>query len=439
MSRWTVLTGLVLGAALRIWLLTLPGTTDLIVWKTWSFGAANDPAGVYGVGGSPPVRRVLHWHGHAFTVDYPPLALYELGLAARIYGSFDPAFNDTAGFSVAIKLIGLIGEIAMVAVFHRFARREYGEGVARWGVLALWLNPALVLNGSALGYLDLQMAAPLTCAVLAAWRRDAVTAGVLAAVAVMTKPQAVFVLPVIVAAVLWRSPPRWRALVRVSLAGAAVGVLIVLPVVARGAWSNLLQALGRLAGRDMLSAQAANVWWLFTWWLRVRNVWTEWGPVAALTQETRILSIERAIALGYPNPRAIGLVIVAAAILWACVRLRSVDSAATTLALAAWTMQAFGLFLTQVHENHLTPALMLLAPAAAIDRRYRGVFWALTAIIGLNMYLFYGLGQGYPPLVTRSVTGIDAIVFLSLANLAVFVWLTRLVAARDRQPVFAPA
>ena len=189
----------------------------------------------------------------------------------------------------------------------------------------------------------------------------------------------------------------------------------------------------------MLSAQAANLWWLFTWWLRVRNVWTEWGAVAALTQETRILSIERAIALGYPNPRAIGLVIVAAAILWACARLRSVDSAATTLALAAWTMQAFALFLTQVHENHLTPAVMLLAPAAAIDRRYRGVFWALTAIIALNMYLFYGLGQGYPPLVTRAVTGIDAIVFLSLANLAVFVWLTRLVAARDRQPVFAPA
>jgi hypothetical protein len=436
LSRRAILAGLVVGALLRAWLLTLPGTADVTVWKVWSFAASTDPAGVYGAGGSPPERRVLHWRGEALTVDYPPFALYELGLAGRAYRAFNPAFEDTTALNVSIKLIGLVAELTMVLVFFRFARREYGDGVARWGVLALWLNPALMLNGAALGYLDLQMAAPLTIAALAAWRRDAVTTGILGGIAVLTKPQAVFVLPVIAAALVWRSA-EWSAIFRFTATAAATGGLIVLPLVARGAWSNLIQALSRLAAQDMLSAQAANVWWLLTWWLRVGNVWTESGIRASLMQQTRILSIERAIALGYPNPRAIGFAVVSAAIVWACLRMRSVGSAATALALAAWTMHAYALFATQVHENHLTPAVMLLGPAAAIDRRYRGTFWALTGIVALNLYLFYGLGQGYPPLITRTMTGIDGTVLLSLGSLAAFIRLTRLVAARDRQPAFA--
>src|SRR5262245_33581250 len=77
---------LVASVAIRIAALPLPGTHDIAVWKIWSYGAATDGVGrVYGVGGSPPEHRVLSLHGSPSTVDYPPLALAELGAIGRIY------------------------------------------------------------------------------------------------------------------------------------------------------------------------------------------------------------------------------------------------------------------------------------------------------------------------------------------------------------------
>jgi hypothetical protein len=52
MNRSTVVGLLLAGAVLRAAALPLPGTGDVGSWKIWSFAAATDPAGVYGVGGN---------------------------------------------------------------------------------------------------------------------------------------------------------------------------------------------------------------------------------------------------------------------------------------------------------------------------------------------------------------------------------------------------
>ena len=65
-------------------MLPLDGTEDVFVWKTWSYGALNQGVTqLYGVGGSPPTRGLVHWGNRATTVDYPPMALYELAIAER--------------------------------------------------------------------------------------------------------------------------------------------------------------------------------------------------------------------------------------------------------------------------------------------------------------------------------------------------------------------
>jgi hypothetical protein len=87
--RWLI-AGLLAGALLRGVLLPLPGTGDVLIWKVWSFAAAHDVTGVYGVGGVPPERRVLRWQGAEMTVDYPPVALYQLGVVGRIYHAARP-------------------------------------------------------------------------------------------------------------------------------------------------------------------------------------------------------------------------------------------------------------------------------------------------------------------------------------------------------------
>lgn len=428
--RLPLAAGLLLGAALRLAALPLHGSSDVLIWKVWSFAAARDVTAVYGIGGSPPERRVLKWRDVEMTVDYPPASLYQLGLVGRAYGAARPGFDDSAWLNAAVKLPGLVAECALVAFLFAFGRRHWGEAGAGAAVLAVWLNPAVVLNGAVLGYLDLQMAAPLLIALLLAWSGKPAWAGILTALAVLTKPQAAVVLPLVGAAIAWHLPRRFSAAAAWAAAGAVTSAALLVPFILRGAWSNLAQAVGRVATHDMLSGQACNVWWIATWALRVRHGWADMGAWDAITQEVRILGISRALALGYPNARTIGLAIVAAALLWAVLRARRTTRVEEICALAAWSLYAYAMFATQVHENHLALAVVLLAPAAALDPGYRGVFGLLSAVVTLNMYLFYGFGVEWPSVVPKSVTVLDATLLLSVVSLGCFAWLTRVVARR---------
>ena len=298
----------------------------MTIWKVWTFAATHDLTGAYGVGGSPPERRVLHWQGEELSVDYPPLTLAELAVSGRFYERRHPLFEDSNAFNVAVKLPGLAAEIALVTLVLTLGRRRFGADAAAWTTLALWLNPAVLLDGPVLGYLDLQMAVPAVLALAAAWAGAGWLAGALAAIAVLTKPQALFVCPVIAAAVV-ASDRRLRAAAQGAVAAALTAVVVLMPFLVRGAWANFVQAMSRLGTHDMLSAQASNAWWIFTWILRVLDVAGEWGWRGALTQEVRILAISRAIALGYPNPRVVGGVLVVGALTWAAWRARRLEIA----------------------------------------------------------------------------------------------------------------
>jgi hypothetical protein len=67
----------------------------------------------------------------------------------------------------------------------------------------------------------------------------------------------------------------------------------------------------------------------------------------------------------------------------------------------------------------------LLAIAAAQRRPLRGVFWITSAIFVLNLYVFYGLSRGWPPLIDRGWTFVDLSVVIAVANVAAFVWSSR--------------
>ncbi|HKW02501.1 MAG TPA: hypothetical protein VJN96_21935 [Vicinamibacterales bacterium] len=399
-ARTWLVAGLAVGALLRALALPLSGTGDVLTWKIWSYSATHDVTQVYGVGGDPPVHRELRWRTASTTVDYPPVVLGELALAGRLYRSFSPDFDDSRWLTACVKLPGVVFEAGFVALLLTRGRRWLGEA-ASWAALAFWLNPLVILNGPVLGYLDAEMTVPLVLALVCAWSKRPAATGVLTALAILTKAQAVFVVPAIVITLVARDA-RLRALVAAVASGTITGIVVISPFVIRGAGRNLAQAVGRLATHDMLSGQAANIWWIVTWVLRVAAAWTEWGARRALTQIIDILAISRAVELGYPNARSVGLTLVAIAIAWGCWRMRHLTRLAEAAALAAWCAYAYAMLAAQVHENHWYPAVPLLVLAAAADRRYRGMLAAVSVIAALNLYLFYGLGADWPAVTHRT-------------------------------------
>ena len=70
-------------------------------------------------------------------------------------------------------------------------------------------------------------------------------------------------------------------------------------------------------------------------------------------------------------------------------------------------------------------AVPCLAIAAGLAPEYRWQFWAVSFATAFNMYIFYGLSEGWPSIIGRRWTGVDLTVIAAVANLVLFAFATR--------------
>jgi hypothetical protein len=417
---------LLTGLAIRAAALPLPGTRDTIPWKIWSYNAATEGVSrLYGVGGSPPDWRTLTYAGAEGAATYPPLALYELGLAGRAYRwVMGGQFPNTTPLLVAVKMPAALADAGFAALLYVVVRRRLGEGAARWATIAYWLNPGIVLDGAVLGYLDPQFLLPIAGSLIAAESGLPGSAGALGAAGILTKPQAVVVAPA-VALLVWNLAPPGRRVSAVLLAacgGIAVTAALVWPVFAAGGGPNMIQALGRLGAHDMLSGNACNLWWIVGYVVRALYSIQDYGIWGAFRHETQILQISRFMEVGFPNPRPIGAALVVAAIARATWAARRAKDLWLMAALGAVSIHAFETLAAGVHENHLFAAVPLLTIAAAGRRRFAPVLVAVSAIFALNLNIFYGMSEDLGYRIPRGLTIIDLSVVLAVINCAALVW-----------------
>lgn len=427
MPRYAFVTLIALATLVRVAALPLPGTEDTRVWKIWAYAASRDVTSVYGVGGDPPTRGVLHYRHWYTTVDYPPVALYEMALAGTVYRAISRRFDDTWHLTAVVKLPGLLAGLTLTALLFATVGRVMGDAAAaRWAAAAYWANPATIVNGEVLGYLDPLVMLPAVAALVLLHRSNWVGAGVALALALLTKPQALLLLPAFALATWHTGRVRGAAIVA---AAATVALAIgFVPFAAVGALPNVWLAFGSWYGRrDILSGNAANLWWIATWLARGYNLVTEYGWLGASLQPVRrILAISSWQEMGLPNPRPVGTAGVLAASGWALWRTRSRQDLVSHALCAAFIVHAFFVLGVAVHEHHLIMAVPLLALAAALAPDLRPLCYAVSAIAALNMNLFYGVGLGVGWALPRTLTPIDLSVLLAFANVAVLCWHARL-------------
>lgn len=432
--------GLVLaGAFARIVGLPSAGTSDVTHFQVWAYNAATiGPTQLYGVGGWPPDSRLLEYAGETSNVDYPPVALYALASVGHVYGVFFPGFPSTTSFIVAIKLLATLGSVGLALAIGWIVGRRRGSGAGRLAAMAYWANPAVILHSAALGYIGTIAAVPAIAALVAANYRMAWTSGALLALAALTKPQGALVAPALALALAGGSRD-WRWILMRAAGGAAVAAgVIMLPLVWAGSVGNMLYAIGGLVTDGTLSAQAANLWWIVGYLIRVARRFESMG-FSALSVPSRIFGLEETLNL---EPSILGTsagALVLASIAWSSVvtlvgwaiwRARVRNDFTTTVALAALTVHAYFTLAVQVHENHLALSLPIVVLIAVDERAYRRLLVVLSTIVALNLNFFYGFDGDGTLALPRAATFIDATVLLSVANVCALVWHARLVAGR---------
>src|SRR5258705_10643614 len=93
---------LIAGLLIRLLALPLEGTEDVLVWKTWSYGALNQGLfRLYGVGAQPPEPGLVRCGNRVTTVDYPPIPPYELPATGAVHRPSSPSFANTPWLTVA--------------------------------------------------------------------------------------------------------------------------------------------------------------------------------------------------------------------------------------------------------------------------------------------------------------------------------------------------
>jgi hypothetical protein len=256
-----------------------------------------------------------------------------------------------------------------------------------------------------------------------------------------------------VIALTWFAAARGRrAFVRASLAGATALAFILAPLVLEGALPNFGVAMRSLTQHDMVSGNATNVWWLYTWGFRAMYD-LDLGFVGAFVQPVRILALSTVEELGHPSPAMFATTLVALFFvfsLWRATRWAGAEPApaapdrpspvlpALAAALACLLVHTYYMFAVRVHENHLFLALPLALVAAIHLSAYRRVALVIGLVQALNLFAFYGISEGIGWTPSRQWSGVDVTVPLALVSviawgwhLGVFVRLTRTASARN--------
>lgn len=344
---------------------------DVAYWKSWlTYSTAFGIQNVYS----------LDLPGQT----YPPILIYLLWGLGSIYRLLWPASLDTPILTAFVKIPAVAGDLTALLLFAAYARRYARASVAGCRVAAavFAFHPALIWLSSIWGQVDVLHGGLAVAALLAALYGSSGLAGALVALGILTKPQGLIPAPAI--AVLLFARAGWRALGRAVLSGAAVVLVVVLPFLLAGFATKLASVYTGAGGvYPYLSMRAFNPWWCI---------------VAAGGGTGRPLQFRDDVHLiGLVTPHALGLGLFLLATAWILWRfwllargtVRIDHSRAFRLLTLQWL--AFFLLPTQIHERYLVPALLSLAPAALLGRRWRWAYGVLSAGILLNlMYVVPG-------------------------------------------------
>jgi len=437
-TRQRLLLVLAAGILIRLAFLWMPGTEDMDYFRMW--GAQALRSGILKVytwkdedtlTAAMMTLRGIPFHPHTSSPtdlgpalgvpDYPPgnILVLEIatGLCKLLQGG---ALRAGRLLNACLNLPPVLFAFASTLALWSFARKERAP-CALAATAALWLNPALILTSPVLGLQDPVFAFLGLLALISAYRKRWALSALFLALSCLTKPQGIFLVPVLAAAV-W-AEGGWRALGRFASRGTLFFLLPLLPFILAGRLLAPAAAILRGSIFPALSAQTANVWWLVGPFVRALAS-HDWS---ALRGELGMVPQGEFAALAGFSPAWLSLpalTVFTVANLYFMIRQIRAGNPFALFWAGALQVYGYTMLALFVHENHFYAFFVYAAPLLALGppRGFRRLYWTLSAVYGLNLFLFDGLGYGLPGGAhwLRTAPGFDLSILVSIINVLVF-------------------
>ncbi len=407
--------------------------------------------------------------------DYPPgflLVLWPLGLL-----SLQLAPDDPSVVRLLIKLPAILADSALALAAYLVVRRAAGNRAALAAATIYTLNPITWFDSAIWGQVDSLGTLVLLMAVLSLGAGFSEASALLGAVAILIKPQYIIVAPVIGLVLIRRHMFRrsgdgaalvgdggsfrwlWSLSGPTRLATSAiVGLAPAWAILAlfRQTPTGFLEHMRKTADQyPYLSVNAFNPWAVFSLASGAPITrpleaipWLYDGGQMTHALEAIPTANNGAQILGGATPYSVGLLLFAAATVFATARLwRRDDPIALLVCMSALALALFVLP-TRIHERYAFPFFALALPLAATSRRWLAGYTVLAVASFANMYAVYSLallqnaGSYRPELLEITLfspLGIAAIGMIHTGGLLWVLWeLVRLtspgVAGREQNP-----
>jgi hypothetical protein len=297
--------------------------------------------------------------------------------------------------------------------------------------LGYWCNPNVLIISPIQGYWDPLVALFAVGAVAALYERRICGAFALAACAVMFKPQALLIVPVIV--VISLSEHRWS----INLSAWSVAVLTAVGILSPYLLSGHIISciFGTLSimsvSGDGLSISALNIWWPVQYAIHVlreaatqRGLWQAlWGGHFNWDQEVSVTQFDRAMGIDIGLLTLIVYGLFTAMNLYRTSQLIKQDR---SVMFRACALQVYAYFIlrVEVHENHYFLLIPMLSMTAFLSCKTARAYWLATIIFSIQQLLFYGLGRDFNHGigVLKSLQAGWTTNVVAAANVALFLW-----------------
>jgi Gpi18-like mannosyltransferase len=321
--------------------------------------------------------------------DYPPFNVYFFWS----FGSLAKAFSlfGTSQIAYMVKLVPTIFDVATAFLIFVFTRSRLDFKMAALATAIYAFNPAVIYNSAVWGQFDAIYTFFLVLSLMLALSSKPELSAVTYALGVLTKPQAIALLPLIAYLILRKHG--WRRSVTSLAAGAATVFVVILPF----EWSNPVTFLANnyFFGYGRYAYTSVNAF----------NLWAIGGLWMPDTQVTFVM----------------GWLMFGALVAFALYVLHERMGSASGELLAIFTafVLFFGFFMlpTRIHERYLFPTLSVLALMFPLAKKTRFIYAALTGTCFVNLaYVLYFLNTN------QAISGGDFVALtVTLINLLVFV------------------
>lgn len=251
-QRYATLLSLLLmvaaGIGVRLWLAASPDLVnepDMVLFLRWARGLAeHNLSGFYAAEGF---------------CDYTPLSLLIFYGVGHLGAALD-RLQDTATLQMLLKLPACLADLLLAVLLALEARRLFGPRAGLPAFALFFLNPVVIYNSAYWGQVDSIFTTLIVAALLCTTRRWWLLTGALAAAALLTKFQAIALVPLLLLEAY--RVATWRAVAPLLVAAVAAAAVILAPFAWAGCVEEALkrpyvQVIGQYSD---LSKGAFNLW-----------------------------------------------------------------------------------------------------------------------------------------------------------------------------------